>query len=48
MSILAGFVSQPEMRPEQGKDLPSAAIVASAMTKTTTKMTKTAEAAAER
>ena len=48
MSILAVHVSRPEMRAQQGKFLSAAAFAASAMTKTTTKMTKTAEAAAER
>ncbi|HMB75343.1 MAG TPA: hypothetical protein VKN76_03020 [Kiloniellaceae bacterium] len=48
MSFLAVIVSQPEMRPDRGSNLPPAAFVATAMTKTTTKMTKTAEAAAER
>ena len=48
MSILVDLASQREMRPAQSKSVPAALIVAQSMPTSMTKLTKTAEAAAER
>ena len=48
MSFLVEIIGQPQVLASRVNDRPAARTSGTAMTKTTTKMTKTAEAAAER
>lgn len=48
MSFLVEIIARPKLLPAQVSDLCAVRVSGAAVTKTTTKMTKTAEAAAER